>query len=81
LPACCPVRQPVVTGPQTLCRLTRKDGTLDFRRFCLGGPALDLNEPICNGAEWYLDRFVVSDKALAEVAALEGLAVQNPEAK
>jgi predicted nucleic acid-binding protein len=35
--------------------------------------ALDLNE------QGYLDHFVVSDKALAEVATVEGLAVRNPE--
>jgi predicted nucleic acid-binding protein len=36
--------------------------------------ALDLNE------QGYLDNFVVSDRALAEVAMIEGLAVRNPEA-
>jgi len=50
---------------------THRLRTLDALQLAV---ALDLNE------QGYLDHFVVSDKALTEVAAVEGLAVRNPEA-
>jgi predicted nucleic acid-binding protein len=49
---------------------THRLRTLDALQLSI---ALDLRE------QGYLDHFVVSDKALAEVAAAEGLAVRDPE--
>jgi predicted nucleic acid-binding protein len=49
---------------------THRLRTLDALQLAV---ALDLHE------QGYLDQFVVSDKALAEVAAAEGLAVRDPE--
>ena len=50
---------------------THRLRTLDALQLAV---ALDLRE------RGYLDYFVVADKVLAEVAAVEGLAVRNPEA-
>jgi predicted nucleic acid-binding protein len=49
---------------------THRLRTLDALQLAV---ALDLNE------QGYLDHFVASDKALAEVATVEGLAVRDPE--
>ena len=49
---------------------THRLRTLDALQLAV---ALDLHE------QGYLDHFVVSDKALAEVATAEGLAVRDPE--
>jgi predicted nucleic acid-binding protein len=49
---------------------THRLRTLDALQLAV---ALDLHE------QGYLDRFVVSDKALADVATAEGLAVRDPE--
>ena len=51
---------------------TRRLRTLDAIQLAV---ALDLHR------QGLADMFVVADKFLAEVAALEGLAVENPEAE
>jgi predicted nucleic acid-binding protein len=49
----------------------RRLRTLDALQLAV---ALDLSE------QGFLDHFVAADKALAEVAAVEGLSVRDPEA-